>query len=71
VLVRVQPPELFSITSVTQRIYYVYFAPGNAFITWAPAVPASWRSPGARELCMDADPAGSRDGEPARKITKT
>jgi hypothetical protein len=26
---------------------------------------------GDRELCMDADPVGSRDGEPASKITKT
>jgi len=26
---------------------------------------------GDRELCMDADPAGSRDREPASKITKT
>jgi hypothetical protein len=47
-----------------------YFAPGNAVIDWTLAVPASWRSPGDRELCIDADPAGSSDREPASKITK-
>jgi hypothetical protein len=52
-----------------QRIYLRHIPRQGTFLTGRPRFPASWRSPGDRELCMDADLAGSHDREPASKIT--